>query len=80
MIDARKGVIEQTKRHTYIASLLQISHVIVCVNKMDLVDFKEEVFNNIVMQYEEMSSKMAIKDVRYIPISAFGRQCSTSFS
>ncbi len=70
LIDARKGVIEQTKRHSFIASLLQISHIIVCVNKMDLVDFKEEVFNDIVGQYEEMSSKMMIKDVRYIPISA----------
>tara|TARA_R110002073_G_scaffold72537_1_gene177604 strand:- start:629813 stop:631072 length:1260 start_codon:yes stop_codon:yes gene_type:complete len=70
LIDARKGVIEQTKRHSYIASLLQISHVIVCVNKMDLVAYKEEVFNDIVDQYEELSSKMAIKDVRYIPISA----------
>lgn len=70
LIDARKGVIEQTKRHSYIASLLQISHIIVCVNKMDLVDFKEDVFNDIVQQYEEISSKMMIKDVRYIPISA----------
>jgi len=70
LIDARKGVIEQTKRHSYIASLLQISHIIVCVNKMDLVDYKEEVFNDIVSQYEEISSKMMIKDVRYIPISA----------
>lgn len=70
LIDARKGVIEQTKRHSYIASLLQISHIIVCVNKMDLVDYKEEVFNNIVSQYEQISSKMMIKDVRYIPISA----------
>ncbi len=70
LIDARKGVIEQTKRHSFIASLLQISHIIVCVNKMDLVDFSEEVFNDIVGQYEEMSSKMMIKDVRYIPISA----------
>ena len=70
LIDARKGVIEQTKRHSYIASLLQISHVIVCVNKMGLVAYKEEVFNDIVDQYEELSSKMAIKDVRYIPISA----------
>ena len=70
LIDARKGVIEQTKRHSYIASLLQISHVIVCVNKMDLVDYKEEVFNDIVGQYEGISSKMMIKDVRYIPISA----------
>jgi sulfate adenylyltransferase subunit 1 len=70
LIDARHGVIEQTKRHSYIASLLQISHIIVCVNKMDLVDYSEEVFNDIVRQYEEMSSKMMIKDVRYIPISA----------
>lgn len=70
LIDARKGVIEQTKRHSYIASLLQISHIIVCVNKMDLVEYKEEVFNDIVNQYEEMSAKMMIKDVRYIPISA----------
>ena len=70
LIDARKGVIEQTRRHSYIASLLQISHIIVCVNKMDLVDYKEEVFDDIVGQYEEMSGKMMIKDVRYIPISA----------
>jgi sulfate adenylyltransferase subunit 1 len=70
LIDARKGVIEQTKRHSYIASLLNISHIIVCVNKMDLVYYKEEVFNEIVSQYEDLSSKMAIKDVRYIPISA----------
>ena len=70
LIDARKGVIEQTKRHSYIASLLQISHIIVCINKMDLVDFSEDVYNDIVQQYEEMSAKMMIKDVRYIPISA----------
>lgn len=70
LIDARKGVIEQTKRHSFIASLLQISHVIVCVNKMDLVDYDEKVFNKIVEDYEEISSKMMIKDVRYIPISA----------
>ncbi len=70
LIDARKGVIEQTKRHSYIASLLQISHVIVCVNKMDLVGYSETVFNEIVQDYEEISSKMMIKDVRYIPISA----------
>ena len=70
LIDARKGVIEQTKRHSYIASLLNISHIIVCVNKMDLVNYDEDVFNNVVQQYEELSSKMIIKDVRYIPISA----------
>lgn len=70
LIDARKGVIEQTRRHSYIASLLQISHIIVCVNKMDLVEYSEAVFDDIVNQYEEMSGKMMIKDVRYIPISA----------
>lgn len=70
LIDARKGVIEQTKRHSFIASLLSISHIIVCVNKMDLVDYDEAVFNDIVNQYEELSGKMMIKDVRYIPLSA----------
>lgn len=70
LVDARHGVIEQTKRHVFIASLLQIPHVIVCVNKMDLVDFKEEVFNEIVSEFEEFVSKMLIPDVRYIPMSA----------
>ncbi len=70
LIDARHGVIEQTKRHAFIASLLLIPHVIVCVNKMDLVDFKEEVFDRIVREFEEFSSKMLIKDIRFIPISA----------
>ena len=70
LVDARNGVSEQTKRHTYIASLLQISHIIVCVNKMDLVDWNEEVYNAVVADYEEISSKMLVKDVQYIPISA----------
>lgn len=70
LVDARKGVIEQTKRHSYIASLLQIPHVIVCVNKMDLVEFNEERFNEIVEEYEAIASKMLIKDVQFIPISA----------
>jgi len=70
LIDARNGVIEQTKRHSYIASLLQIPHIVVCINKMDLVDFSEERFNEIVNQFEEFASKLYIKDVRYIPISA----------
>lgn len=70
LIDARHGVIEQTKRHAYLASLLNIPHLIVCVNKMDLVDFSEEVFNNINKKFEEFSSKLLIKDVQFIPISA----------
>jgi len=70
LVDARHGVIEQTKRHSFIASLLQIPHVIVCINKMDLVDFSEDVYNDIISQFEKFSSKMVIKDVRFIPISA----------
>jgi sulfate adenylyltransferase subunit 1 len=70
LIDARKGVVEQTKRHSYIASLLQIPHLIVCINKMDLVDFQEDVFQSIMAAYESVASKMTIKDIRYIPISA----------
>ncbi len=70
LIDARHGVIEQTKRHAFIASLLQIPHIIVCVNKMDLVNFSEEVFNKIVAEFEEISSKMLVTDVRFIPMSA----------
>ncbi len=70
LIDARHGVIEQTKRHAFIASLLQIPHIIVCVNKMDLVDFSETVYNDIVKQFGDISSKMLVKDVRFIPMSA----------
>lgn len=70
LIDARKGVTEQTKRHSYISSLLQIPHLIICINKMDLVNFDEAVFKSIIDDYESIASKMAIKDIRYIPISA----------
>lgn len=70
LIDARHGVIEQTKRHAFIASLLQIPHIIVCINKMDLVDFKEEIYDGVVAQFEEFSSKLLVKDIRFIPISA----------
>jgi len=70
LIDARNGVVEQTRRHSYIASLLQIPHVIVCVNKMDLVDYSEDRFNEIIQDYKAIASKMTIKDVRFVPISA----------
>ncbi|WP_258774372.1 sulfate adenylyltransferase subunit CysN [Winogradskyella sp. KYW1333] len=70
LVDARHGVIEQTKRHSFIASLLQIPHVIVCINKMDLVDYSEGAYNKVIEQFEEFSSKMLVKDVRFIPISA----------
>jgi len=70
LIDARHGVVEQTKRHSYIASLLQIPHIIVCINKMDLVDYSQEKFEKIINDYESILSKMNIKDVHFIPISA----------
>lgn len=70
LIDARHGVIEQTKRHSFIASLLNIPHLIVCINKMDLVDFSEERYNEIIGQFEEFSSKLLVKDVRFVPMSA----------
>lgn len=70
LIDARKGINEQTHRHSFISSLLGIPHLIVCVNKMDLVDFNEERFKAIVEEYKTFSSKLNVKDVRFIPISA----------
>ncbi len=70
LIDARNGVIEQTKRHAFIASLLQIPHLIVCINKMDLVDYSETIYEKIIAQFEEFSSKLYVKDIRFIPISA----------
>lgn len=70
LIDARKGVIEQTKRHSFIASLLQIQHIVVCVNKMDLVDYSEEEYTKIIEDYKSFASKLRIKDIRFIPISA----------
>ena len=70
LVDARHGVIEQTSRHSFIASLLKIPHIIVCINKMDLVDYSEDVYNKVVEQYHTFASKLDIKDIRYIPISA----------
>jgi sulfate adenylyltransferase subunit 1 len=70
LIDARKGILEQTHRHSFIASLLHIKHIIVCVNKMDLVGFKEEVFNQIVEDYKEFASRLDVPDIRFIPVSA----------
>lgn len=70
LVDARHGVIEQTIRHAFIASLLSIPHVIVCVNKMDLVDFKEDIFDSIQKKFMTFANNLNIKDVRFIPISA----------
>ena len=70
LIDARKGVVEQTCRHAFIASLLQIKHLVVCINKMDLVDYEEDVFNKIKDAFEDFSAKLEISDIHFIPISA----------
>ncbi len=70
LVDARNGVVEQTLRHSFIASLLQIPHVIVCINKMDLVDYNEDVYENIRKQFMSFAPKLDINDIRFIPISA----------
>ena len=70
LIDARNGVVEQTKRHSYIASLLQIPHVLVCINKMDLVEYKQSDFDKIKEQYKDFAAKLDIQDFNFIPISA----------
>ena len=70
LVDARTGVVEQTRRHAFIASLLRIPHLILAVNKMDLVDYREEVFKDISEQFSEFASRLDISDVKFIPISA----------
>jgi sulfate adenylyltransferase subunit 1 len=70
LVDARNGVVEQTRRHSIIASLLQIPHVVVAINKMDLVGYSQDVFNNIVIDYAAVAVSLGLSDVTYIPISA----------
>lgn len=70
LVDAEKGISEQTRRHLFIASLLGIHHVVICINKMDLVDFSAEIYDEIVDQLEAFISKLEIQDVHFIPISA----------
>jgi sulfate adenylyltransferase subunit 1 len=70
LVDARQGVVEQTRRHSIIASLLKIKHVVVAINKMDLVEYSQDVYNNIVIDYNNVAEQLGLKDVTYIPISA----------
>lgn len=70
LIDARNGISEQTIRHSYIASLLRINHIVLCINKMDLVDYSEEVYNKIITDYQDIAKKLHIKYMYFIPISA----------
>lgn len=70
LVDARNGMVEQTARHSFIASLLGIKHVVYCINKMDLVDYSQEAFDRIKSDLEKFTSKLDISDIQYIPISA----------
>lgn len=70
LVDARQGVVEQTRRHAIIASLLQIPHLLVCINKMDLVDYSQEVYDRIHDDFEDFATKLDISDISFIPISA----------
>ncbi len=71
MVDARKGILTQTRRHSYLVKLLGIRHVVVAINKMDLVDYSEQVFARIVDDYREFAARIGIEDVSFIPLSAF---------
>ena len=70
LVDARKGVCEQTRRHAFISSLLRIPHVVVCVNKMDLVGYDEDVFYRILEEMTDWAARLQIPDMTFIPISA----------
>jgi bifunctional enzyme CysN/CysC len=70
LIDARKGVLEQSRRHSVIASLLQVRHLVLCVNKMDLVDYDEDRFEEICAEFTEFAGKLEIDDLTFVPISA----------
>tara|TARA_R110002096_G_scaffold44524_4_gene119719 strand:+ start:7723 stop:9624 length:1902 start_codon:yes stop_codon:yes gene_type:complete len=70
LIDARHGVVEQTKRHSFIASLLDIGHIVVAINKMDLVDYSEEVYEKIRSDYEDFASRLQVRNIHFIPMSA----------
>lgn len=70
LIDARNGVMEQTRRHSLIASLLKIPHIVVAINKMDLVNYSEDVYNNIVIDYSKVAQRIGLNNITFIPISA----------
>ena len=70
LVDARAGILEQTRRHAFIASLLRVPHLVLCVNKMDLVDYDEETYNEIANEFRDFAARLDIADLRFIPISA----------
>src|SRR5580693_8036177 len=70
LVDARNGIVEQTRRHTIIASLLNMPFVVIAINKMDLVEFSQDVYNNILIEYAAMAKYLGLKNIHFIPISA----------
>ncbi|MDD2775194.1 MAG: sulfate adenylyltransferase subunit CysN [Gallionella sp.] len=70
LVDARKGVLVQTRRHTYLASLVGIPHIVLAVNKMDMVDYSEDVFNAICTEYRQFAAQLGLNNITYIPLSA----------
>jgi bifunctional enzyme CysN/CysC len=70
LIDARNGIVQQSRRHAFIASLLRIPHIVVCINKMDLVDWSEDVYNRIADEFTDFAARLEVSDVQFIPVSA----------
>ncbi len=70
LVDARKGILEQTRRHTFLATILNIAHILIVINKMDLVDYSEEIFDSIKEEYLNFSSKLQTHDIQFMPVSA----------
>jgi bifunctional enzyme CysN/CysC len=75
LIDARKGILTQTKRHSFIASLLGVPRLLVAVNKMDLVDYSQEVFESIKQEYTTFAAKLGVREIKFIPVSALKGDC-----
>lgn len=80
MVDARKGILTQTRRHSYLMSLIGIRHLVVAVNKMDLVEYSETVFNTIVADYQNFAQKIGLTNITFIPLSAFKGDNITALS
>src|ERR1700712_3766521 len=73
LVDARKGVLQQSRRHAFLASLLRVPHLVLCVNKMDLVDYSQEVFERVKAEFRQFAAKLDIGDLTAIPVSALER-------
>src|SRR5438445_4673106 len=69
LVDARQGIVEQTRRHAFIASLLRVPHLVLCINKMDLVDYDQAVFERIRNEFRQFAAKLDVGDLTFIPIS-----------